>query len=63
MGMLTNNQKQHKKTTTIELWEKPRIRQQLWELWKNLGRRKPWLWAYDHEEENDFGNFGKNHEK
>jgi hypothetical protein len=22
MGMLTSNQKQHKKTTTMELWEK-----------------------------------------
>jgi hypothetical protein len=35
MGMLTNNQKQHKKTTSMELWEKPRRKQQLWELWKN----------------------------
>jgi hypothetical protein len=29
MGMLTNNQKQLKKTTTMELWEKPRRKQQL----------------------------------
>jgi hypothetical protein len=24
MGMLTNNEKSHKKTTLMELWEKPR---------------------------------------
>jgi len=43
MGMLTNNQKQHKKTMAMELQEIPRRKQQLWELWKNPGRRRPWL--------------------
>ncbi len=32
MGMLINNQKQHKKTMAMELWEQLGKKQQLWEL-------------------------------